>query len=60
MRRDTRWCTHTCSRRTWTGLSFPESGQYVVAGALNPVIIDRERDEGVLTEPNVWVVHAAA
>lgn len=42
----------------WTGLSFPESGEYTVPGALNPVIINRERDEGVLTEPNVWIVHA--
>jgi hypothetical protein len=44
----------------WTGLSFPESGEYVVPGALNSVIIDRERDEAVLTEPNVWMVHAVA
>ena len=42
----------------WTGLSLPESGDYVVAGALNPVMIDCDRDEGVLTEPNVWMVHS--
>ena len=41
----------------WTGLSFPDSGEYVARGAMNPVIIDRDRDEGVLTEPNVWMVH---
>jgi len=41
----------------WTGLSLPESGEYVVPGAMNPVVIDRDRDEGVLTEPNVWMVH---
>ena len=38
-------------------LAFPESGEYVVPGATNPVLIDRRRDEGVLTEPNVWMVH---
>ena len=41
----------------WTGLSFPESGAYVVEGALVPVEIDRERDEGLYVEPNVWMVH---
>jgi hypothetical protein len=45
---------------SWIGLSFPESGEYVVRGALNIVRIDREHDEGVLTEPNVWMVHAVA
>jgi len=44
----------------WTGLSLPESGLYVVSGALTSVKIDRDRDEGVLTEPNVWVVHSVA
>ena len=41
----------------WTGLAFPDSGSYVVPGALVPVEIDRERDEGVYVEPNVWMVH---
>lgn len=43
----------------WTGLTFPESGAYVVPGALVPVEIDRERNEGVYVEPNVWMVHSA-
>jgi GNAT superfamily N-acetyltransferase len=42
----------------WTQLAFPESGSYVVPGALVPVEIDRERDEGLYVEPNVWMVHA--
>jgi GNAT superfamily N-acetyltransferase len=42
----------------WTGMAFPESGRYVVPGALVPVEIDRERDEGLYVEPNVWMVHA--
>lgn len=41
----------------WTGLAMPETGRYVVEGALAPVDIDRERDEGVYVEPNVWTVH---
>jgi GNAT superfamily N-acetyltransferase len=41
----------------WAGLAFPESGSYVVPGALVPVEIDRERDEGLYVEPNVWMVH---
>jgi hypothetical protein len=42
---------------TWTGLAFPDSGAYVVPGALVPVEIDRGRDEGVYVEPNVWMHH---
>jgi GNAT superfamily N-acetyltransferase len=41
----------------WTGMAFPESGAYVVPGALVPVEIDVERDEGVYVEPNVWMHH---
>jgi len=42
----------------WTDMRFPETGSYVVPGdALVPVEIDRERDEGIYVEPNVWVVH---
>ncbi|MGZ4257150.1 MAG: GNAT family N-acetyltransferase [Gaiellaceae bacterium] len=41
----------------WAGMAFPESGAYVVPGALVPVEIDRERDEGLYVEPNVWMVH---
>jgi GNAT superfamily N-acetyltransferase len=41
----------------WTQMTFPETGAYVVPGALVPVEIDRERDEGLYEEPNVWMVH---
>jgi hypothetical protein len=44
----------------WTGMSFPESGPYVVPGALQPVQIDRERDEGRYEDPNVWMRHPVA
>ena len=43
----------------WAELTFPETGAYVVPGALSPVEIDRERDEGLYVEPNVWMVHPA-
>jgi hypothetical protein len=43
----------------WCGLQFPESGEYVVEGALVPVEIDREHDRGVYREPNVWMRHPA-
>jgi hypothetical protein len=42
----------------WTGLRFPESGPYVVPGALQPVMIDRERDRGRYEDPNLWMRHA--
>jgi GNAT superfamily N-acetyltransferase len=42
---------------TWTELKFPQSGQYYIPGALNPIEIDVENDEGVYIEPNVWMVH---
>jgi GNAT superfamily N-acetyltransferase len=41
----------------WAEMRFPQSGAYVVPGALVPVEIDREADLGVYTEPNVWLVH---
>jgi len=42
----------------WTGLAFPEGGQYLPAGAAAPVQVDVEADPGVYLDPNVWVVHA--
>jgi hypothetical protein len=41
----------------WTEMSFPDSGPYVVPGALQPVVIDRERDQGRYEDPNVWMRH---
>jgi GNAT superfamily N-acetyltransferase len=40
----------------WTGMVFPEDGNYVVPGALVPVHFKNGR--GVYVEPNVWVRHA--
>jgi GNAT superfamily N-acetyltransferase len=44
----------------WTDMRFPDSGSYVVPGALQPVVIDRERDEGRYEDPNVWMRHPIA
>jgi GNAT superfamily N-acetyltransferase len=39
----------------WTGLQFPEDGDYVVPGALVPVRF--ENGTGTYVEPNVWMRH---
>ena len=39
----------------WTGLQFPEDGDYVVPGALVPVSF--EGGTGTYVEPNIWVRH---
>jgi GNAT superfamily N-acetyltransferase len=41
----------------WTGLAFPESGEYVFPGGLALLAIDRESDRGAYWEPNVWMRH---
>ena len=42
----------------WTGMRVPESGTYIVQGALQPIQIDVGSDWGVYIEPNVWMHHA--
>ena len=42
----------------WTGMSFPNSGEYLVPGALQPVEVDIARDCGCYKDPNVWMHHA--
>jgi GNAT superfamily N-acetyltransferase len=44
----------------WTSMAFPETGSYVVPGALVPVAIDRERDLGDYREPACWMRHRIA
>lgn len=41
----------------WTGMAFPDSGAYVVPGALGLVHIDRDADRGLYEEDNLWVQH---
>ncbi len=42
---------------SWTGMKFPQSGRYIIAGALEPMEMDAEKDEGIYVEPNVWTLH---
>jgi hypothetical protein len=42
----------------WTGIEFPESGNYWFPGGLATVAIDGEAGTGVYWEPNVWMKHA--
>jgi hypothetical protein len=41
----------------WTGLKFPQSGEYVIPGVLVPMQMDINRDLGIYVEPNAWIVH---
>lgn len=41
----------------WTGMKFPQSGQYIIYGALSPIEMDVEKEQGLYLEPNVWIVH---
>jgi hypothetical protein len=41
----------------WAGMAFPQTGRYVVPGALDLVHIDRGRDRGVYAETNLWMRH---
>lgn len=42
---------------SWTGMKFPETGEYVIPDALAPIKIDRPMNLGRYIEPNVWVHH---
>jgi GNAT superfamily N-acetyltransferase len=42
----------------WTGLVFPDDGDYLVPGALVPIRVAGGR--GVYVEPNVWMRHRVA
>ena len=49
----------TCAEwEEWTGIKFPQSGKYTIPGALNPIEINIQNDEGIYIEPNVWMQHA--
>ncbi|GAA3506399.1 hypothetical protein GCM10019016_135140 [Streptomyces prasinosporus] len=41
----------------WTGMVFPESGDYVIPDGLGLLRISRSDDRGVYREPNVWMRH---
>lgn len=41
----------------WTNMKFPQSGKYIIPGALNPIEMNIQKDEGLYVEPNVWLQH---
>jgi hypothetical protein len=41
----------------WTGMKFPQSGSYTIPGALSPLEMDLDKNEGLYIEPNVWIEH---
>jgi hypothetical protein len=42
----------------WTGMKFPESGEYIISGALQPLVINREDNVGHCNDPNIWMQHS--
>jgi hypothetical protein len=48
----------TAEWESWTGMTFPDSGDYWFPGGLSTVHIDREQDRGSYWEPNIWMRHA--
>ncbi len=53
-------CGTRAEWESWTGMKFPQSGRYIVRGALEPIEMNLEKDEGTYTEPNVWMQHSSA
>jgi len=44
--------------KQWTGDAVPDwSGTSVDVGGLVPVVLSADRQIGIYSEPNVWVVH---
>lgn len=41
----------------WTGLTFPDSGPYVIPGGAVPMTADVERNLGLYVAPSIWVAH---
>jgi hypothetical protein len=42
---------------SWTGLAYPEDGDYVFPEGLAMLHVDRARDLASYWEPNVWMIH---
>jgi hypothetical protein len=41
----------------WVGFRLPDTGDYVIPDGLSTLHIDREVNQGVYVEPNVWMQH---
>ncbi|MEO3973683.1 N-acetyltransferase [Streptomyces sp. CAU 1734] len=44
---------------SWTGMAFPEDGEYVFPQGLATLRVDRAEDRGSYWEPGVWIIHEA-
>ncbi len=42
---------------SWTGLAFPDSGDYVIPDGLSTLHVDRDTDLGTYVEPGIWLQH---
>ncbi|MDO4628882.1 MAG: GNAT family N-acetyltransferase [Planctomycetia bacterium] len=42
---------------TWTGLVFPDSGEYILPGGAVPMVADRKTGRGVYVAPSIWIAH---
>ncbi|MFI6828782.1 MULTISPECIES: hypothetical protein [unclassified Kribbella] len=42
----------------WTSMPFPSSGTYVIPAGLTTLDINHTTNQGLYTEPNVWLRHA--
>jgi hypothetical protein len=50
-------CGTVAEWESWTGLVFPDSGDYVIPEGLSTLHVDRDADRCTYVEPNVWVQH---
>lgn len=50
---------HIAFWETWAGRRLTHSGDYILDGALTPIVIDLEAQTGRYEEPNVWVTYSS-
>ncbi|MFC8095446.1 hypothetical protein [Streptomyces sp. NPDC057301] len=41
----------------WTGMAFPETGDYVIPEGLSLLRLEHSADQGTYVEPNIWMQH---
>ena len=44
---------------SWTAMTFPESGDYVIPHATSVLHVDHQADLGIHHDENVWMIHEA-
>ncbi|MFE9812065.1 hypothetical protein ACFYRN_39535 [Streptomyces sp. NPDC005227] len=47
----------TAEWERWTGMVFPETGDYIIPEGLSLLRMDRSADQGSYVEPNIWMQH---